>query len=325
MCCRFSRFVLIPVVCIVLGSVARSQEMPALESSLSATAIATPTITITKQVNEVNLIFTVTDKKGRFINNIPVEDLQVLDNHLAPERLNYFQQQSELPLRVALLIDTSDSISSRFKFEKQAAAEFLKKVLRPDRDQAMVASFDSQVHIAHDLTGDVSALAGAINSLKAGGDTKLYDAIVQVADKLRASSAASTPTRRGIILITDGMDTKSRALLFDAQQALTRAEAVVFALSTNSLDWDPYPKGDAVLNLLTRPTGGYILAAREKARLSRAFAEIAAALRSQYALGYHPAELKNDGAYRPIEVSLRRPNLEVHCRKGYFAPREGIH
>lgn len=279
------------------------------------------TLTISKRVNEVNLVFMVTDKKGRFVNNVPLENLQVLDNHLPPQALDYFQQQTDLPLHVALLIDTSDSIRERFKFEQQAASTFLKKILRPDRDQAMVVGFDSRVRLAQDLTGSVEALAHAVSSLKPGGETALYDAIVLAADKLRASGEAGV-VRRAIILITDGMDNKSRALMFDAQQALARSETLVFALSTNNRIGEDYPKGDAVLDLLTGPTGGHILPARDRSNLKQAFQTIESALRSQYAIGYHPASFKADGGFRPIEITPLGHNLKVRCRKGYFAPRE---
>jgi len=110
--------------------------------------------------------------------------------------------------------------------------------------------------------------------------------------------------------------------MYEAQQALLRSETLMFALSTNDVLHESYPRGDAVLDLLTGPTGGHILPARDKPDLMRAFRTIETALRSQYAMGYHPAEFKSDGGYRSIEITAQRPDLKVRCRKGYYAPRE---
>ena len=278
-------------------------------------------ITITKRVDVVNLVFTVTDSRGRFVSNLPQSSLQVLDNRQAPQTIEYFQQQSNLPLRVALLVDLSDSIRGRFKFEQEAASTFLKKILRPGKDEAFVIGFDSHVHLVHDVTSDVNQLSGAIHSMNSGGNTALYDAIIRASNKLRASNGGGI-TRKAIILISDGMDTASKAILNDAIQATERAEAVVYVLSTNDLREAKYPKGDAIMDLIAKPTGGHILQAREKSDLKHGFAEIEKALRSQYAMGYHPADFRSDGGFRSIEIIPEKPALKVQCRRGYFAPRE---
>ncbi|MBZ5599321.1 MAG: VWA domain-containing protein [Acidobacteriia bacterium] len=277
-------------------------------------------LTISKRVDEVNLVFTVTNSKGHFISNLTAGDLKLMDNHQPPQRIGYFQQQSNLPLRVALLIDLSDSIRGRFEYEKQAAGMFLKRILRPEVDEAFVVGFNGKVNLVQDTTGDVDELAKSIHTLASGGDTALYDAIVFAADKLR-SGTESRVTRRAIILITDGMDTASKGIMTDAENATVRAEAVMYALSTNS-PLERYPKGDAVLDLLTNPSGGHILPAHEKADLKAAFKNVEEALRSQYALGYHPAGFRLDGSFHPIEILPHKRGLNVQCRKGYFAPRQ---
>lgn len=276
-------------------------------------------VTISKRVDEVNLAFTVTDKKGHFISNLGATDFQILDNRLPPQGLTYFQQQTDLPMRVALLIDASDSIKYRFKFEQDAARVFLKKTLRPGKDMALVVAFNSRVRLAHDLSDNVAALGNAVRAIKAGGNTRLYDAIIFASQKLRASPPDA---RRAIILITDGEDTQSRALMYDAEQAAIRAEVTTFALSTNDLTMDPYPKGEAVLDLLTAPTGGRILPARSGWQLKKAFEMVEKTLRNQYALAYQPSEFKPDGSYRRVEVVPRKHGLKVQCRKGYYARRE---
>lgn len=276
-------------------------------------------LTITKRVDVVNVVFTVTDNKGRFISHLPQSSFQVLDNHQAPQTVEYFQQQSDLPLHVALLVDLSDSIRGRFQFEQDAASAFLKKILRPGKDQAFVIGFDQHVHVIQDNTGDVGKLSGAIHHMNPGGNTALYDAVIRASNKLRSSSGI---TRKVIILVSDGMDTASKSLLNDAVLAAERAEAIVYVLSTNDLRESKHPKGDLVLESIAKPTGGRILPAREKGDLKYGFSEIDKALRSQYAMGYHPADFKSDGGFRAIEIIPDKPTFKVQCRRGYFAPRE---
>jgi Ca-activated chloride channel family protein len=244
-----------------------------------------------------------------------------LDNQRTPQSIGYFQQQSNLPLRVGLLIDLSDSVRGRFEFEQKAASVFLKNILRPNVDEAFVVGFDSNLHLVADMTSDSQKLSKAIHSLKSNGETALYDAIIFSADKLRNDTEARV-TRRAIILITDGLDTKSTAILNDAQEAAARAGAVIYALSSNSLIVDKHPKGDAILDSLAFPTGGHILAAREESDLKHAFREVETALRSQYAMGYRPAGFRLDGSFRTIQIRPRKKKLRVQCRRGYFAPIE---
>jgi VWFA-related protein len=279
-------------------------------------------LTIAKRVDEVNLVFTVTDSRGRFISNLDASQLQFLDNHQPPQQIAYFQQQTNLPLRVALLIDLSDSIRGRFEFEKQAAGTFLKKILRPKVDQAFVVGFNDKAYLVQDMTGDVDQLADSIHKLESGGNTALYDAIILAANKLH-SEVETRVTRRAIILISDGMDTASKAIMRDAEQAMAHAEAVMYVLSSNS-PFEPYSKGEAVLELLSSPTGGRILPAHEKADLKTAFRDVEKTLRSQYAMGYKPAALQWDGGFRTIEIRPQKRGLKVRCRRGYFAPRQNL-
>jgi len=323
MVARYSHFLVMWICVLVCAGLSLAQEStPARQFDTPAPQEADYTgIVITKRVDVVNIVFTVTDKKGRFVSNLPQNSFQLLDNHQAPQTVEYFQQQSNLPLRVALLVDLSDSIRGRFKFEQDAASVFLKKVLRPGKDEAFVIGFDQHVHVIHDTSGDVRKLSSAIHHMNAGGNTALYDAIIRASNKLRATSNG-TITRKAIILITDGMDTASKSNLNDAVQAAERAEAVVYVLSTNDLRENPHPKGDQVLAELATPTGGHILPAREESELKYGFSHIEKALRSQYAMGYHPADFRSDGAFRAIEINAQNSDLKVQCRRGYFAPRE---
>lgn len=280
-----------------------------------------PEFRIVKRVDEVNVRFTVTDSRGRFQNQLTPDDFFVLDNHQPPAAINFFQQQSMLPMRVGILIDVSTSVASRFKFEQKAAGVFLKKVLRPGYDEAFLVAFDNNVHLVEDWSTDPDTAFQKVDALHAGGETALYDAVIFACDKLRQRPAESI-SRAVIILITDGDDTASKAILPDAQQAAAQAETILFALSTNNVAEGKYPKGQAVLDLLSGPTGGRILPAHESFELAAAFANIEQALRSEYVVGYQPADLKLDGSFRPVEILPLKSKLHVRSRRGYYATRE---
>ena len=272
-----------------------------------------------KRVDEVNLLFTVVDHKGKFVSHLTLDDFQLLDNQLPPQAIHAFQQETDLPLRVALLVDVSGSVTSRFKYEQGAAVAFLKKILRPSVDKAMVLGFDEKVHLEQDLTNNVDSLRGAVRRLKPRGETALYDAVVFAADKLRDESERNT--RRVIILISDGENNSSRAIMNDAQQAALRAECPIYSLSTNDLRGGDYPKGEAILELLSRYTGGELLPAHEQSQVSSAFRQVEQALRSQYVLSYKPADFEADGRYRSVALSARKHNFKVECRHGYYATK----
>ena len=302
-------------------SATAQQNQSGLLAATTAPAYDNPEFKIVKRVDEVNLRFTVTDSHGHFQNQLTPEDFQVLDNHQPPAAIRFFQQQSTLPMRVGILIDVSGSVASRLKFEQKAASVFLQKVLRTGYDEAFVVSFNEKAHLVEDWTSDPRTAFNKVHALQAGGNTALYDAVIFACDKLR-KRPAEVITRPVIVLITDGDDNSSKSILYDAQQAAARAETILFALSTNIVGPDNYPRGEAVLELLSRSTGGRILPARANSELKSAFAQVEQALRSEYVLGYQPAELKLDGSFRPIEIRPHKSNLQVHSRRGYYAPLE---
>jgi VWFA-related protein len=267
----------------------------------------------------VNLLFTVVDSKGHFVNKLRVEDFNLLDDSHPPDAITSFQQESNLPLRVALLIDLSGSISHRFRFEQDAASAFLKKILRPTMDKAFVVGFNQTQHMVIDSTSDVKALAQAVHQMKPSGETALFDALIFASEKLRRNSESGT--RRAIILVSDGDDNQSRSKMFQAQEAALRAETPIYTLSTNELDRGEYTKGEAVLELLARYTGGELLPAHDSSSVVKAFRQVEEALRSQYVLAYKPAQFQPDGKYRPIALSARESKFKIECRRGYFAPR----
>jgi Ca-activated chloride channel homolog len=267
----------------------------------------------------VNLVLSVTDSKGRFVDNLTADDLKLLDNHKPPEKWNYFQARTNLPLHVILAIDVSSSIRDRLRFEEQAASIFLKHILRKKTDEAAIVAFGSTVQEkTSGMTSDVDAVDAAIRKLQAGGETAMYDAIVASGRKLH-ERRRSTVVRPVIILITDGVDTASKSTLRQAEEAAARCEASIFALDANSI-YETNPKGRLVLEKLTRETGGFVLPARENSDLKGAFSTIEKILRSQYALGYPPPELEANGNFRSIEVIANKRGLQIHARNGYYAP-----
>jgi VWFA-related protein len=277
--------------------------------------------TISKRVDEVNLVFTVTDRKGRFIRDLTQQEVNVLDNHEPPQSVSYFQSQTDLPLKAALVIDLSDSISQRFDFEKKAAAIFLKNILRSESDAGIVIGFDSKVRLLQPLTSDKERLGAAVQSMLAGGETALYDAVVSACERLREADETNV-SRRAIILVTDGADNRSLKTLEEAQDAALRSGVVIYAISTNP--WSTPTLGDKVLNSMTLASGGRVLPGRSSKDVSHAFAKLEEELRSQYAMGYKPANLEKGSVLRKIELTSLRKKLRVHCRKEYYAGNRGL-
>ena len=280
--------------------------------------VGTPTIRTT--VNEVSLIFTVTDKHGHYIPNLNQSDFALLDDQKAPARVNSFHQQINLPLRVGILIDTSSSIRSRFQFEQQSATEFLLQVLRAKNDRAFVMGFDVTPTVTTDWTNDQDALETGIDKLRPEGGTALYDALyVACRDKL-LTERGPEPVRKAIILVSDGEDNQSRVYMPEAIKECERAETIIYAISTN---WTPSRgEGDKVLTELAEQTGGEVFFPPSVEDMATSFKDVEEALRSQYALVYTPADFKADGAFRTIYLYCFDRSYQVRAKKGYFAPRQ---
>jgi len=271
-------------------------------------------------VNEVSLIFTVTDRHGHYIANLNQSDFALLDDQKAPAKVNSFHQQINLPLRVGIVIDASSSIRSRFKFEQQSATEFLLQVLRAKNDRAFVMGFDVTPTVTTNWTNDQDALETGINKLSPGGGTALYDAVyVACRDKLMTERGPE-PVRKAIILISDGNDNVSRVYLPEAIKECERAETIIYAISTN---WTPSRgDGDKHLQDLAEQTGGEVFFPPSVEDMATSFKDIEEELRSQYALVYTPADFKTDGSFRTIYLYCYDRRYQVRARKGYFAPRE---
>ena len=284
--------------------------------------LPSPVATIRTTVDEVNLAFTVTDKRGRFVSNLQSGDFELFDNHQEPQRLTYFQQRSDLPLHLAVVIDASSSVEYRLKYEQKAAVEFLKKTLRPGTDKAFVLAFNDEVIPLQDVTDRTEPISRALRKIKAHGDTALHDAIIVASHKLLRIPEGRL-TRRAIILISDGEDTVNRSTLQQAELAAAHAEVIIFAVSTNYSRDDANSNGDVVLKNLAESTGGVLLPAREEGQLASAFHSIEKALRNQYVVAYNPAAFRADGSFRTVQVIPRKRGLRASCRKGYFAKDRG--
>ncbi len=276
--------------------------------------------TIPVAVNEVYLIFTVTDSKGHFIKDLQLSDFALLDDQKAPAQIFSFQQQTNLPLRVGLLIDTSTSIRRRFEFEQQAATEFILDTIHPSSDKAFVMGFDVAPDLKQDWTNDLDKLDSGINALRPGGGTALYDAVYTACrDKLLDSARGHEPTRKAMVLVSDGNDNQSRVYLDEAIKMCQRAETIVYAISTNT---NPSrERGDEVLKKISDATGGITFFPERLEDISNNFHDIGAELRSQYALAYRPADFRADGAFRPIYLFCNQRRYTVRVSKGYFAPK----
>jgi VWFA-related protein len=274
--------------------------------------------TITTVVNEVNLIFTVTDKHGHFIRNLNQSDFSLLDNHMAPAEVYSFTQQTNLPLRVGLMIDTSSSIRSRFQFEQNAAVEFLLSVLRPQVDKAFVMGFDITPDITQNYTNNGDLLAAGIRKLSPGGGTALYDATYTACRDQMLPLARAGALRKTIILLSDGEDDQSHATLDDAVKMCQRASTTIYTISTN--DSPSRDRGDDILQAMAVATGGRAFNPFRMENVADAFQSIQEELRSQYSLVYKPADFKADGAFRPIYLTASDRNYKVSAEKGYFAP-----
>ena len=271
------------------------------------------------EVDLVDLIFTATDKHGRFIKDLKKEDVRLLDEGKPPVRIEAFESQTGLPLRVGLLIDASNSVRDRFRFEQDAAVEFLHQVVRPNTDRAFVVGFDSLSDLTQDYTDNTDALARGVRVLRPGGGTALHDAVFQASEKL-ANAPIHGPARRAIILLSDGDDNQSRHTREEAIEAALRAELIIYVISTNITDSDK--KGDKVLLRYAEATGGRVFFPLRIEEVSNAFAEIQDELRSQYVIAYKPLNFEQDGRYRSIAIDAPgRSNVKLRARKGYYSPK----
>jgi VWFA-related protein len=266
----------------------------------------------------VNLVFTVTDKDGRFRKDLKRENFGLLDNGRPPAEVIGFTQQTNLPLRIGIMLDTSSSIRTRFKFEQDSALDFFLELLKPG-DRAFVEGFDVQIALTQDYTGNVDLLNQGIRKLRPGGGTALFDALYTTCQAQMLTLRETTDVRKVIILVSDGDDNYSRALESDAVKMCQRAETVVYAIST---DTSPTRgRGGDALDTIAKATGGQVFYPVRLEDMAGFFKNIEEELRSQYSLEYRPSNFKLDGAFRTIYLQSTDRRFHVRARTGYFAPK----
>jgi len=275
--------------------------------------------TIRLDVSRVNLLFTISDKKGRFVTDLGKDDLEIIENK-KPQTITEFTAETNLPLRLGILIDTSNSIRDRFRFQQEAATAFINSVVRRGQDKAIVVSFDTAAELVADLTDDVKVLDDAVKGLRPGGGTALYDAIYFACKEKMMLDQPLYKFRRAMVVLSDGEDNQSRFTRDQALEMAQKADVVIYTISTNitRIPTD----GDKIMKYFAAETGGQSFFPFKASELNQSFENIANELRHQYNLFYRPDPLKTDGLFHPIEVRVKgHKEFVVHARKGYYAPK----
>jgi Ca-activated chloride channel family protein len=276
-----------------------------------------PPATIRAEVALVNLVFSAVDSRDHVVPGLKREDFLLFEDR-QPQTIEYFSEideASEVPLTIALLIDTSGSVKAKLEYEKKTAAEFFRSVLRKDKDLALIIQFDSDVNLVQDFTGDVDRLIDAMDGLEAGNSTSLYDAVfLAVEDKLRGEVG-----RRVIVVVTDGEDTNSRISKKEAIEAAQRNDVLIYGIGVRG----EMGANFGVLKEFAGESGGSFFSPRANPEEVRAaFRSIGEELKGQYSLAYRSTNTRRDGAYRTIDLRCTQRGVRVRTRRGYYAPRK---
>ena len=277
-------------------------------------------LTIKKRVDEVNVLFIATDKRGKFVRNLNQADFSILDDHKPPQTIVNFRRETDLPIAMGLLIDTSGSVHGRFDFEQEAAVNFLNHTVRASFDRAFVMGFSTHGKVTQDFTDNVRLLETGVHSLHNGGGTALYDAIYRACKDKLVKDPSGRPIRRAIVVLSDGEDNQSEVSRDQAIEMAQRAEVIIYAISTD--DSGLILRGDKSMQQLAEATGGRAFFPYKMKDVTRAFSSIEDELRSQYVVSYRPADFDADGRYRAIEITSLKKDLQVRARRGYYAPRQ---
>jgi VWFA-related protein len=291
---------------------------------------------IRQNVNLVDVLFTVLNRQNKIVADLNSENFRVFDDD-APQQIRFFNRQTDMPLRVGFLLDTSNSIRDRLKFEQEAAIDFLYNVIRREKDQAFLMTVDDEPELVQGFTGDLDVLREVILKQRAGGGTALYDAVYQACQQLlKLPPSVGDPDkdlRRVLVVISDGDDNLSRHSRGEALEIAQRAGIVIYSIST-STNWilpdqeaargdlsnRKYMKdeGDKVLQQFSDESGGRAFFPYRVDDLAQSFASIGTELRSQYSLAYVPVR-PADGKFHRIRIEVNAKGLQVRARRGYFA------
>jgi VWFA-related protein len=293
---------------------------PPANSTSAANTVDTSTKPIHVPVYLVDVPLTVTDKKGRLVIMMTKDDFNLFEDGTR-QTIEYFSRETDLAMRIGLLIDTSNSIRDRLRFEQQAATDFLTDTIRRGKDQAFVVGFDVAPQMVQDYTDSVEKLANAIRGLQAGGVTSLYDAIfISCKDKLYFFPPPEPYLRRLMIVISDGEDNRSEHTREEALAMAQKAGVTIFAISTNRSGTEH--RGDKVLKELAKETGGRAFFPFEASDLAEDFRAIGRDLRTQFLITYRSSNEARDGTFRHIAVEPVDKTLHVRAKTGYFAPTQ---
>jgi Ca-activated chloride channel homolog len=276
-------------------------------------AVSSPP-TLQAKVQEVPLVLSVTDHKGKYVDKLTTSDLTILDNDEEQRAVTFFEHETNLPLNVAIIIDVSSSVAERFSTEQGTIKSFIHTIARRT-DSVNVFAFNDKVRLISRVNDNWKAVSRSIKKLKPRGNTALYDAIVAGAHFL---GDHDTPSRRIIIVITDGEENDSANTLERSIAAALRAESVVYAVNVSpAIAWDPDARqGESLLKNLTNATGGSYFRSGPDGDLEGAFAKIRRDLRSQYFLAYKPSNIGGSTFHRVQVIAHRK--LQVRCRSGYY-------
>jgi Ca-activated chloride channel homolog len=325
----------IPVVLFAVAALGARQSQPPAPPQPSAQADRQGTIV--RNVNLVDVLYSVVTKREKLVTDLNKEDFKVFDDG-AQQEITSFSQPTDLPLRIGMVLDTSNSIRERLKFEQDAAIDFLFNAIRRGKDQAFLMTFDDGPQVIKDFTGDTSELRDTILKQRAGGGTALYDAVYTASQELLTKSplppGPNTDVRRVLVVISDGDDNSSNRSRGAAVEMAQRAGVIIYSIST-STQWvnidderDPakrvnrkYEKGegDHVLEQLAGETGGRAFFPYRVDDLGQSFLDIGDELRHQYALAYSPGNRAPDGRFHTIRIQVARKDLIVRTRKGYYS------
>ena len=302
------------------NSTDQEKTSPAVPAPRQKTQPANAPKSIKVQVNLVNVLFTVVDKKKHLVLDLNQNDFRVLEGGV-PQTITHFSRETGLPLRIGVLVDSSNSIRERLHFEQEAAIDFLDETLRPGTDEAFVVGFDVEPQLLQDYTDDVDKLGQAIRSIEAGGGTGLFDAIYYACKQKMLFLPPPVPyLRRVLIVVSDGMDNNSERSRDEALAMAQHGDVTIFAISTNRSGITQ--RGDKILEYFASQTGGRAFFPFEASDLGANFQEIAKELRSEYSLAYISTNPAHDGTFRRITIKPAIKGLSVRARAGYFAPSQ---
>jgi len=298
---------------------------PCATNTILEEPVSTVEWLMTKQVNEVNVHFVAT-RNGKPIAGLSRSDISVRDDGKPPKAILRFQTEPELPLRIGVAIDTSTSVTSRFRFEQVAASAFFRQTVNREHDLGFVLGFSNQPQVTQDFVDDPSLLSQGVERLTIGGGTALYDAVLAACKKLR-NRPEQDMVARVLVVLSDGDNNAGEVTLERAIDAAQEAEVTIYTISTNyktmssgapNLSAD---RDNSNLRKLAEQTGGRVLFPGHPKDVAKAFVKIGEELRSRYAVSYKPADFTPDGRYRQIKIEARKmgAKLEIRARKGYYA------